>query len=64
MAYEEPKIRRNDTDGEDRPKRYSHDECIENAKKSGNYERTDAYAEGVGYLGVDDMDRIRRRKLR
>jgi len=43
----------------------SHDSSIEKAKDANKFgDRTDAYAEGVGYLGVDDLDRIRRRKLR
>lgn len=42
-----------------------HDELIDRAKASGKYGvRSDAAAEGVGYLGVDDLDRIRRRKLK
>lgn len=42
-----------------------HDKLIDNAKASGKYGvRSDAAAEGVGYLGVDDLDRIRRRKLK
>lgn len=42
-----------------------HDALIDSAKSSGKYGyRTDAAAEGVGYLGVDDLDRIRRRKLK
>ena len=41
-----------------------HDELIAKAMKSGDYcVRTDINAEGVGYLGVDDLDRLRRRKL-
>ncbi len=44
--------------------RASHDELIEQAGDSGKYGvRTDAAAEGVGYLGMDDLDRIRRKKL-
>ncbi len=40
------------------------DECIDAAKRAGvNQTRTDAYAEGDGYLGVDDIDRMRRRKI-
>ncbi len=43
----------------------SHDELINRAEETGKYGvRTDAAAEGVGYLGVDDIDRIRRKKLR
>lgn len=42
-----------------------HDALIDGAKASGTYGyRTDAAAEGVGYLGMDDIDRIRRRKLK
>ncbi len=45
--------------------RAGHDELIDRAKDSGKYGvRSDAAAEGVGYLGVDDLDRIRRRKLK
>lgn len=44
--------------------RASHDELIKRAGASGKYGvRTDAAAEGVGYLGVDDLDRIRRERL-
>ncbi len=44
--------------------RASHDELIDKAGNSGKYGvRTDAAAEGVGYLGVDDLDRIRRKNL-
>lgn len=43
----------------------SHDELIDNATASGKYGvRTDAAAEGVGYLGVDDLDRLRRERLK
>jgi hypothetical protein len=42
----------------------SHDELIKRATDSGKYGvRTDAAAEGVGYLGMDDIDRIRRERL-
>ena len=44
---------------------YNHDECIENGGNDGKFGvRTDAAAEGVGYLGVDDLDRIRRKNLK
>lgn len=43
----------------------SHDELIDRAGDAGKYGvRTDAAAEGVGYLGVDDLDRIRRKNLK
>lgn len=42
----------------------SHDELIDRAGVAGKYGvRTDAAAEGVGYLGMDDLDRIRRKRL-
>lgn len=45
--------------------RAGHDELIKRAGDSGKYGvRTDAAAEGVGYLGVDDLDRIRRERLK
>lgn len=45
--------------------RASHDELIDRAAASGKYGvRTDAAAEGVGYLGMDDLDRIRRERLK
>ncbi len=44
--------------------RAGHDELIKRAADSGQYGvRTDAAAEGVGYLGMDDLDRIRRKRL-
>jgi hypothetical protein len=42
-----------------------HDELIERAGDSGKYGvRTDAASEGVGYIGMDDIDRIRRKNLK
>lgn len=42
-----------------------HDPLIEEASDSGKYGvRTDVDAEGVGYLGMDDIDRIRRKNLK
>ncbi len=42
-----------------------HDDLIARAGSAGSYcDRTDAAAQGVGYLGVDDLDRIRRKNLR
>lgn len=65
MAYDETprkKIEVREGKGEGRA---GHDELIDRAKSSGKYGvRSDAAAEGVGYLGVDDLDRIRRRKLK
>jgi hypothetical protein len=45
--------------------RTGHDELIDRAGASGKFGvRTDAAAEGVGYLGMDDLDRIRRERLK
>lgn len=42
-----------------------HDALLDKACDSGQYGvRTDAAAEGVGYLGMDDLDRIRRKHLK
>ena len=61
MAYDEtPKKRIEIREGR---REYSHDECIKNAKSAGNYgDRTDALAQGVGFLGMDDIDRMRRKE--
>lgn len=41
-----------------------HDELIDKAGNSGKFGgRTDAAAEGANYLGMDDIDRIRRERL-
>lgn len=64
MAYDDiPKKKIQVRDGS---RNYSsHDELIDRAGDSGRYGvRTDAAAEGVGYLGVDDLDRIRRKNLK
>lgn len=43
----------------------SHDKDISMASDAGKYcDRTDAASQGAGYLGVDDLDRIRRKNLR
>ncbi len=45
--------------------RAGHDELGDRAKSSGKYgDRSDAAADGVGYLGMDDLDRMRRRKIK
>ena len=42
-----------------------HDQLIEKGGDAGKYgDRTDANSQGVGYLGVDDLDRIRRKNLK
>lgn len=65
MAYDEvPKKPIEVREGKG-PTYAGHDELIDRAGDSGKYGvRTDAAAEGVGYLGVDDLDRIRRERLK
>ena len=66
MAYENAPVNRADKDGAGQPRNYpSNDTDIGKAGEAGQYQtRTDVYAEGVGYLGVDNLDRIRRENLR
>jgi hypothetical protein len=65
MAYDETprkKIEIRDGDRRDFP---DHDELIARASDAGDYcDRSDIGEEMPGYLGVDDLDRIRRRNLR
>jgi hypothetical protein len=65
MAYDEtPKKPIEKRDGSDSG--YAdHDEDITKAGDAGSYcDRTDAGSQGVGYLGIDDIDRIRRKNLK
>lgn len=62
MAYDDvPKKQIEVREGKGRE---NHNECIKRASNSGgNGIRTDAAAEGVDYLGMDDINRIRRERL-
>lgn len=65
MAYDETPRKKIEVRDGSREGFLGHDALIDRAKESGKYGvRTDAAAEGVGYLGVDDLDRLRRRKLK
>lgn len=63
MAYDEsPRKKIEIREGKGRA---GHDELISRATESGKYgNRTDAAAEEMGYLGMDDLNRIRRERLR
>ena len=65
MAYEEtPKKPIEIRDGRDSPFE-NHDKDIAQADAAGVHgDRTDAGSQGVGYLGIDDIDRIRRKNLK
>jgi len=65
MRYFEPPVNRVDKDGERIERHESKVQELDAAKKTGNYcMRTDAFAEGVDYLGVDDIDKLRRERLK
>jgi hypothetical protein len=65
MRYYEPVINRIDKDGARIERHQSKDKDILKAGDAGMYcESTDINAYEVGYLGVDDIDRIRRENLR
>lgn len=66
MAYEDKPVSRNDRDGAVRKERYGYNECIDRAKSARNSQLNDSnpMMEKEGFLGVDDLDRMRRRKIR
>lgn len=62
--YEEPRKKIEIRDGRGNGGK-DHDDLITEAGDAGSYcDRSDVNAEGVGYLGVDDLDRIRRKNLK
>jgi hypothetical protein len=66
MGYYDEPVNRADKAGAKRTEHYeSSDQELDEAKRADQYQmRTDAFAEGDGYLGVDDLDRLRREKLK
>jgi hypothetical protein len=65
MRYYEKPVNRADKDGARLEEHGSKDKDIRAAEKAGDYcYPTDAYAEQPGYLGMDDIDRIRRERLK
>lgn len=65
MRYYEKPVNRADKDGERITQHGSKDKEIKSATKADDYcQRTDAFAQGDGYLGIDDLDRARRNRLR
>jgi hypothetical protein len=66
MAYEEKKIGRNDNDGADRKIRVGYNEQIDRAKNARDSQLSDSdpMIEKDGFLGVDNLDKMRRRKIR
>ncbi|VVB70623.1 Uncharacterised protein [uncultured archaeon] len=66
MAYADAPIKRQDNDGAVRNEHYGYNECIDKAKVARNnqFKDTDPMVEKEGFLGVDDLDKMRRRKVR
>lgn len=66
MSYYDKPIKRRDNEGEDKWKNYSYDENIDKAKmaRDSSHSDTDPMIEKDGYLGMDDLDKMRRRKIK
>lgn len=66
MAYDDKPVSRNDKDGAVRSERYGYNECIDRAKSARNSQLKDSdpMVQKEGFLGVDDLDKMRRRKIR
>ncbi len=67
MAYENEPVNRTDKAGALRkPPYYGYNECIDIAKRArdNQLKDSDPMVEKEGFLGVDDIDRMRRRKIR
>ena len=66
MAYDEKPMSRQDKDGAVRSERYGYNECIDRAKSARNSQLkdTDPMVQKEGFLGVDDLDKMRSRKVR
>ena len=66
MAYEDAPVKGRNTDGKDRRTNTDYNSEIEKAKSARNntLKDTDPTIEKEGFLGVDDLDRMRRRKIR
>lgn len=66
MAYEDKPVNRPDKGGAARSERYGYNECIDRAKaaRDSQLKDSDPMVEKEGFLGVDDLDKMRRRKIR
>jgi hypothetical protein len=66
MAYDEKPTSRKDKQGAVRSERYGYNECIDRAKSARNNQLKDSdpMVEKEGFLAVDDLDKMRRRKIR
>jgi hypothetical protein len=66
MAYDDKPMQRFDKAGADRQPHCNYNESIDKAKNAGknNLSESNPMIEKEGFLGVDDIDRMRRRKIR
>lgn len=66
MAYDEKPVSRSDKSGAVRNEKYGYNECIDRAASARNSQLKDSdpMVEKEGFLSVDDLDRMRRRKIR
>jgi hypothetical protein len=65
MGYYDKPVNRSDKAGTRTMRGKSKDMELDAAKRADQYGvSTDAFAEGDGYLGIDDLDRFRREKLK
>jgi hypothetical protein len=66
MAYENAPVNRQDKDGADRKVKPGYNEEIDRAKaaRDNQLKDTDPMIEKEGFLGIDNLDKMRRRKVR
>lgn len=65
MGYYEEPVNRQDKSGENRKVSDGFEPELDKAKLANKtHFRSDAFAEGDGFIGVDDLDRLRRDKLK
>lgn len=66
MAYEDAPLKRTDTDGKVRHNEPGYNAEIDRAKNARDSQLTDSdpMVQKDGFLGIDDLDKMRRRKVR
>jgi hypothetical protein len=66
MAYEESPVKGRQTDGKDRVSNTNYNNEIDTSKSARNntLKDSDPMVQKEGFLGVDNLDKMRRRKIR
>lgn len=66
MAYENSPVNRSDKAGSDRTSKTNYNQEIDSAKNARNNQLkdTDPMVEKEGFLGVDNVEKMRRRNIR